>query len=176
MSLKGVISIAGVPGLYKVLAQTKSGFIVESIADQKRMPVSSTQKISMLDDISIFTTTDDLPLKDVLLKLKEFSETNDIIDAKAEPAQLREFFKKIIPDFDSERVYPSDIKKMITWFHLIKDFVAVEDETETEESDNAQDSVESTEAENALPEETTEAVIDEPSPKVAKPRKKKEPK
>ncbi|MDQ3052158.1 MAG: DUF5606 domain-containing protein [Bacteroidota bacterium] len=135
MSLKGIISISGVPGLYKVLAQTKSGFIVESLNDKKRMPVASTQRISMLEDISVFTNADDLPLKEVMLKL---IEQDELIDAKAEPAQLREFFLTVVPDYDAERVYPSDIKKIINWFHLVKDFVAVEDEPEAKDSEESE--------------------------------------
>jgi hypothetical protein len=130
MSLKGIISISGVPGLYKVLAQTKSGFIVESLNDKKRMPVASTQRISMLSDISVFTTTDDLPLRDVMMKLLEHVEKHDLADPKADPDKLRKFFKTVVPDYDSERVYPSDIKKILTWFQLVKDVVAIEDEPE----------------------------------------------
>lgn len=130
MSLKGIISISGQPGLYKVLAQTKSGFIVESLSDKKRMPVASTQRISMLDDISVFTNADDLPLKDVMMKLIEHAEKNQLIDAKSEPAKLHDFFKTVVPEYDAERVYPSDIKKIINWFKLVKDIVAIEDEPE----------------------------------------------
>lgn len=135
MSLKGIISISGMPGLYKVLAQTKSGFIVESLADKKRMPVSSTQRISMLDDISVFTNADDLPLKEVMLKLIEHAEKNQLVDAKSDPAHLRKFFETVVPEYDAERVYPSDIKKIINWFYLVKDFVAVEDEPEGKHED-----------------------------------------
>jgi hypothetical protein len=130
MSLKGIISISGMPGLYKVLAQTKSGFIVEALSDKKRMPIASTQRISMLEDISVFTTADELPLKEVMLKLIEHAEKNQMADPKSEPAQLRDFFKNIVPDYDAERVYPSDIKKIINWFQLVKDIVAIEDEPE----------------------------------------------
>jgi|SRR5688572_17093434 len=141
MSLKGIISISGVPGLYKVLAQTKSGFIVESLNDKKRMPVASTQRISMLSDISVFTTTDDLPLRDVMMKLLEHVEKNELIDPKADPDKLRKFFKGVVPDYDADRVYPSDIKKIITWFHLVKDVVAIDDEPEevTEEPSTEQE-------------------------------------
>jgi Domain of unknown function (DUF5606) len=128
MGLKGIISISGMPGLYKVLAQSKSGFIVEGLHDRKRLPVSSTQRISMLEDISVFTTTDDLPLKDVMNRLKEFAESGTIVDPKTDPAKLKDFFKKVIPEFDEERVYPSDIKKIINWYGLVKDVLDIEDE------------------------------------------------
>ena len=190
MSLKGIISISGMPGLYKVLAQSKSGFIVESLSDKKRLPVASTQRISMLDDISVFTNTEDLPLKDVLMKMKEYSGTGQLADPKESPDKLKSFFLQIVPDFDSERVYASDIKKMINWFHLVKDIVDIEDETETETvAEEKKESTEATEpavtknAEEKAPKkkravksadkDETETVAAE-TPKVAKPRKKKE--
>ncbi len=166
MSLKGIISISGMSGLYKVLAQTKSGFIVESLSDKKRMPVASTQRISMLEDISVFTNADDLPLKEVMLKLLE---QGDLIDAKSEPAQLRDFFQTVVPDYDSERVYPSDIKKIINWFHLVKDFVAVEDEPEVKEDETS---------EAATEEESKETTPAKPTAKEkspAAPKKKAKP-
>jgi hypothetical protein len=128
MGLKGIISISGMPGLYKVLAQSKSGFIVEGLHDRKRLPVSSTQRISMLEDISVFTTTDDLPLKDVMNRLKEFAASGTIADPKTDPDKLKDFFKQVIPEFDEDRVYASDIKKIITWYGLIKDILDIEDE------------------------------------------------
>lgn len=127
MSLKGIIAVTGMPGLYKVLTQTKTGFIVESLTDQKRLPVSATQRVSMLEEISVYTTTGDMPLTEVLLKMKEYGATSDIADAKADPGLLKEFMGKVIPEFDSERVYASDIRKMILWFHLVKDFLDKEE-------------------------------------------------
>jgi hypothetical protein len=135
MGLKGILSISGMPGLYKVLAQTKSGFIVESLGDKKRMPVSSTQRISMLEDISVYSTHDDIPLKEVLMKMKVHVQDNPLIDPKADPVKLRTFFKTVVPDYDEGRVYPSDIKKMISWFHLVKDFVDQPDETGENETE-----------------------------------------
>jgi hypothetical protein len=159
MGLKGIISVSGLPGLYKVLAQSKTGFIVESLADQKRMPVSSTQKISKLEDISVYTTTDDMPLKEVLLKIKERAASGKIVDSKAEPDKLRAFFKEMIPEFDEERVYPSDMKKMINWFHLVKDIVDVEDEKDEEKEE--------------APEKQPEDTVMAETPEVAEPVKKK---
>ncbi|HMT28215.1 MAG TPA: DUF5606 domain-containing protein [Bacteroidia bacterium] len=187
MSLKGIISISGMPGLFKVLAQSKSGFIVESLVDKKRMPIASTQRISMLQDITVFTTTDDLPLTDVLLKMITFAENNPIIDSKSEPARLKEFFGKVVPEFDAEKVYPSDIKKIINWFHLVKDFVAIEDEPEpAKESTSPEVEAVAAPAENqeekapkkkksakatSADKDATTTDTDKPAPK---PRKKKE--
>ena len=102
-------------GLYKVLTQTKSGFIVESLEDRKRLPVSGTQQISMLEDISIFTISDDIPLKEVFLKMRSMEPDVPVVGAKSPGDELRDYFRKVLPDFDEDRVYTSDIKKIITW-------------------------------------------------------------
>lgn len=127
MSLKGIMAVSGMSGLYKVVAQTKSGFIVESMADKKKSIVQSTQKISMLDDISVYTTDEDKPLNEVLWAMKEKSGDLLPVNSKSEPTELREYFKTIVPDFDSERVYASDIKKIISWYSLLKDIVTKEE-------------------------------------------------
>jgi len=123
MELKDVISISGMSGLYKVVAQSKSGFIVESIADGKRSPVSSAQRISTLGDISIFTTKDELPLREVFLKIKQTDGGKVSVSSKAGNDELKKYFKNIVPDFDEQKVYPSDIKKVVTWYELLQDKV-----------------------------------------------------
>lgn len=128
MGLKGIIAVSGMPGLYKVIAQNKSGFIVESLTDKKRQPISATQRISMLDDITVYMEEDDITLKDVFLKLMEYAEKNALPDPKGDEKKLRAVFGEAVPGFDSERVYNSDIKKMFAWFHMVKDFVALPDE------------------------------------------------
>lgn len=119
MNLTGIIYIAGMSGLFKVIAQTKNGFVVESLIDQKRMPISSSQRVSSLEDISIFTKGENMPLADVLTKIKENSAT--LIDTKSDSKTLRSYFKTIVPDYDEEKVYDSDIKKLLTWYSLLKD-------------------------------------------------------
>lgn len=139
MSLKGIMSITGMGGLFKLVAQTKTGFVVESLTDKKRYPVSASQKISMLDDISVFTKGGDMPLKEVLLKIKEKETEAMALDPKGSAETLKIFFKSVVPDFDEEKVYASDIKKMVTWFQLIKDLVGVEEpvDAKTEEAEAA---------------------------------------
>ena len=135
MELKDVISISGMSGLYKVVAQSKSGFIVESIADGRRSPVSSTQKISTLGDISIFTTKDELPLREVFLKIKQADGEKPAVSSKAGHDDLKKYFKNIVPDFDEQKVDPSDIKKVVAWYELLHDkvdFTKVESEGENE--------------------------------------------
>jgi hypothetical protein len=123
MELKDVISISGMSGLYTIVAQSKSGFIVESIGDGKRSPVSSAQRISTLGDISIFTNKDEVPLREVFLKIRETNGEKLPVDHKSGNDALRDFFKTIVPGFDEERVYTSDIKKVVAWYELLKDKV-----------------------------------------------------
>ena len=111
-------------GLFKMLAQMRNGgFVVESLADGRRVPVSSTQRIIMLSDISVFTVEDDIPLREVFLKMKEKEKVASSVDAKSDPYELKDTLKKILPDFDEERVHASDIRKMFVWFNLLKDKV-----------------------------------------------------
>lgn len=121
MDFKGIIAVGGMSGLYKIISQTKTGFIVESLVDQKKSIVHSTQKVIALNDISVYTTSEEKPLKDVLLLMKEKESIS--VNPKSEPEELKKYFRTIVPDFDEQRVYVSDIKKIISWFHLLKDIL-----------------------------------------------------
>lgn len=127
MELKDVISVSGMSGLYKVVAQSKNGLIVESLVDEKRLPVSASQRVSSLVDIAVYTKTEEMPLRDVMKKIQETDGAKLSVDPKADPNALKAFFKKIVPDFDEDRVYVSDIKKILTWYELLNgkiDFTA----------------------------------------------------
>lgn len=142
MSLSKIISIPGMSGLFKMVAQLRNGgYVVESFMDQKRIPVSATQRIVMLQDISVYTTSGELPLNDVLLKMKEHNELCSQITAQSEPALLRSTLKKIMPEFDDDRVHDSDIRKMFNWYVLLKDQiekeVLPEDNSNTTQEENA---------------------------------------
>ncbi len=137
-SLKGIMSISGMGGLYKIKATTKSGYIVESLIDNKKIPVSANQRVSMLDDITVFTQDGDIPLKRVLKNLQEKEKEGKTYDAKADNDQLKKSFTEVQPDFDQDRVYASDIKKIFSWYMLLKDNYTFEEEekeisTEVEE-------------------------------------------
>ncbi|MBW6482954.1 MAG: DUF5606 domain-containing protein [Vicingaceae bacterium] len=118
MDLKSIISITGKPGLHKVISQTKNGLIAESIEDGKRFPVYASEKVSTIEDISIYTTSEDVPLTDVYEKLFKKTEGKTAIDHKSKPEELKKFIKQVV-DFDEERVYNSDLKKMIQWFNIL---------------------------------------------------------
>ncbi len=119
MNLSGIISISGKPGLYKVIAQGKHNIIVESLIDQKRSPAYSTDRISSLEDISIYTTEEDAPLKNILVSIYEKEKGKNCPSHKDDLKVLTQYLKEILPNYDDERVYPSDIKKIFQWYNLL---------------------------------------------------------
>ncbi len=119
MNLTGIISISGKPGLYRVVAQGNNNVIVESLEDGKRFPAHSNNKISALDDISIYTYEEDVPLKDVFASIYEKEKGGAAISHKESAAKLVEYMTKVLPKYDQERVYSSDIKKLFQWYNLL---------------------------------------------------------
>ena len=121
MELKEIFSINGMGGLYKVASQTRSGFIMESLADGKKNPVGTNHRVSSLADISVFTTSGDIPLAEVLKTIHQKTSGNISVDLKADNDTLKNYFKTLIENYDEQRVYASDIKKMLSWYLLLKD-------------------------------------------------------
>lgn len=140
MSLEKTIAIAGKPGLYKLVAQTRAGFVAESLIDKKRLSVSLQQNVSVLSEIAIYTLTEEVPLKEVFLKIKEKENgAQTSVSAKESKDKLEEYFFNVLPDYDEDRVYLSDIKKVIQWYNLLQkhnmldDLIEVAEETSNEE-------------------------------------------
>lgn len=123
MKLKEILTVPGMSGLFKMIATTKTGFIVESLTDGKRMPVSSTQRVSGLGDIFIYRNDEEMPLADVFLKIKETDGDKLTVNPKGTDDELKKYFKKIVPDFDEGKVHASHIKKMLSWYEILKDKV-----------------------------------------------------
>src|ERR1700748_1541113 len=121
MNLQGVVAVSGKPGLWRALAQNKTGYILESLDAQKTKLVAnlSTAKLASLHEITIFGEVDDIKLSDVFEKMKT---ANNIPDAKADGKVLRTFFREVAPDHDEEKVYASDMKKIVNWYQILKDF------------------------------------------------------
>ena len=119
--LKGILAISGQPGLFKVLSEGKNGVIVESLLTGKKQTVFASAKMSTLEDISIYTTSEDFPLKQVFKKISDLENGGQSIQTNARPEDLKKYFEKILPDFDKERVYVSDIKKVLTWYNILRD-------------------------------------------------------
>lgn len=123
MKLKEILTVPGMSGLFKMIATTKTGFIVESLTDGKRMPVSSTQRVSGLGDIFIYRNDEEMPLAEVFLKIKETDGDKLTVNPKGTDDELKKYFKKIVPDFDEGKVHASHIKKMLSWYEILKDKV-----------------------------------------------------
>ncbi len=119
MELKGILAISGKPGLYKMLSQSKNSIIVEGLDDKKRFPVYAAHQISALEEISIYTETDDVALADVFKGLYEAVNGEAAISHKSSRNELEALFAKALPDYDRDRVYVSDIKKVIQWYNIL---------------------------------------------------------
>lgn len=116
--LKDILSIAGQSGLYRMVSQAKNGIIVESLTDGKRMPAYATSRISALEDISIYTEEGDIHLTEVFISI---FEKNAWVNPKTDSNALKAAFKVVVPDYDAQRVYASDIKKVFAWYKLLND-------------------------------------------------------
>ncbi|MEL4308713.1 DUF5606 family protein [Joostella sp. CR20] len=139
MGLDKILAISGKPGLYELKAQTRSGFVAESLLDGKKISVGLRNNVSLLSEIAIYTLTEEVPLREVFNKIKEKeSGAKTSISHKESKIKLEEYFFEVLPDYDEDKVYPSDIKKVIQWYNLlvdkeITDFDAPETEATNEE-------------------------------------------
>ena len=139
MDLTKILSISGKPGLYKMVGETKSGLIVESLEDNKKSPVFSHEQISSLKEISIYTETDSVSLKEVLKKLKELQRDKPVDNPKkASSDTLKGLFVQVVPDYDIDAVYVSDMKKVFNWYNLLlkNNLLNFTEEDEAEEDNN----------------------------------------
>jgi hypothetical protein len=119
MSLKGILAISGQSGLFRVLSEGKNSVIVESLLTGKKTTVYSNAKMSALEDIAIYTSGEDVPLKQVLKKIAEKENEGPAISVKSPSGDIIKYFADILPEYDRERVYFSDIKKIISWYNLL---------------------------------------------------------
>lgn len=144
MNLTGIVAVSGKPGLHKLIGQNKSGYILESLDDQKNKTIVnvSTAKLASLEDITVYGEDEDLRLKDIFAKM---SDAKNVPGAKADGKVLRTFFFEVAPDHDEQKVYSSDIKKIVSWFHILKDMPLfseaepVADEAKTEKAEVKKD-------------------------------------
>src|SRR5690606_22212016 len=122
MALDKILSIGGKPGLYKLLTQTRTGFVGESLLDGKRLTVGLRNNVSVLSEIAIYTLEEEVPLREVFQKIKEMEGGQKTsVNHKADKLELEEYFFEILPNYDEDRVYPSDIKKIIQWYNILVD-------------------------------------------------------
>lgn len=140
--LKGILAVSGQQGLFKHVADSKNSIIVESLDTGKRMPVYASSKISALEDIAIYTESADVPLKDVFKAINEKEEGGEALSPKSSATELKKYFEEVLPEYDKDRVYVSDIKKVLLWYNLLheKSMLDFTEEVETEsEEENIKD-------------------------------------
>jgi len=136
MDLSKILSISGRPGLYRLVGEAKNNIVVESLIDGKRAPAFSHERISSLHEISIYTTDEDMPLVDVFKKIFELQEGKPLADPKKMSSnELKALMTQAVPDYDSDAVYVSDIKKIFSWYNFLldKDLLEFTDEGKSEE-------------------------------------------
>lgn len=119
MELKEILAISGQPGLYRYVAQSTRGVIVESLLDGRRMNAASNAKVSSLTEISMFTEGDDIPLAEVFTKIFAHTDGKQAISPKETPEKLKAAFADVLPEYDRERVHVSDIKKCFAWYNIL---------------------------------------------------------
>ena len=139
MKFKEIATVSGKAGLYKILKPTRGGVILESMDEKKtKLVVGANQRVSILGEISIYTMTEEgaTPLEDVMIKIEKEFQGDIGLDATADADELNAFLKHVLPDFDENKVYPSDIKKLVSWYKIIREQApeVLEEQNEEESS------------------------------------------
>lgn len=133
MSLDKILSIGGKPGLFKLITQTRAGFVAESLIDGKKITVGFKNNVSVLSEIAIYTLDEEVPLREVFFKIQEKENGGKTpVNHKDDKLKLEEYFFEILPNFDEDRVYASDIKKVIQWYNMLQE-QGISDFSEKEE-------------------------------------------
>lgn len=140
MGLNTILAISGKPGLFKLLTQTRGGFVAQSLLDNKKISVNAQSNVSVLSEIAVYTLTEELPLNEVFKKIRE-KENGGLTSVahKASKDELEEYFFSILSDYDEDRVYASDIKKIIQWYNLLhkNELLNLIEEEASEKEDNS---------------------------------------
>ena len=164
MDLKEIMSVSGQSGLFRYVSQGRNGIIVESFTDKKRTFVSANQKVSSLGDIAIFTDGEEVPLHDVLKKIHELEPGIPVPGPKSSPDVLKKFMEKVLPAYDRERVYVSDIKKLASWYNTLLELKLLSFEEETKpEVEQTVGVPDKTEGENKVKTKPAAAKIKKPA-------------
>ena len=128
MNIEKILAISGKPGLYELKIQTRTGFVAESLLDGKKITVNMKANVSLLSEISIYTYEAEKPLAEILNSIAKKEKNGPAISHKEDAATMAAYFKEILPDYDEERVYGSDIKKVLNWYNLLQSKGMVKDE------------------------------------------------
>jgi hypothetical protein len=119
MELRQIVNISGKPGLFQVISASRTGFIVEALETRQRLPVSASAKVAALQDISIYTQEDAIALSEVFRRMKADEANIPVVDKATSDAAVKQAFQTIVPDYDTERVYVSDMRKVFRWFQIL---------------------------------------------------------
>jgi hypothetical protein len=149
MDLSKIMAISGKPGLFKSIAHTKNGIVVESLLDGKRFTAFVHERVSSLEEISVFTSGEDMSIKEVLKRIFNKEQGQKAIDTKSDQKALLAYFEELVPEYDKERVYASDIKKVLSWYNILQekemlDFTEEEKKEEETKEDSAEKKEETT--------------------------------
>lgn len=120
MNVEKILAISGKPGLYELKLQTRSGFVAESLMDGKKITVGMRSNVSLLSEISMYTYSEEKPLADIMRAIAVKENEGQAISHKEDNAALIAYFASVVPDYDQDRVYPSDIKKVINWYNILQ--------------------------------------------------------
>lgn len=168
MNLEKIMAISGKPGLYELKLQTRTGFVAESLVDGKKITVGLRNNVSLLSEISMYTHTEEKPLVEVMRNIAKKENNGPALSHKEDNAQLLAYFKEVLPDYDEDRVYPSDIKKVLNWYNVLqaKGLASSEDPNAEEEVKEAKPKAKK--AEKAETAEGEEAAEKKPAKKAKK--------
>lgn len=164
IDLTGIIAISGQPGLYKVVAQSKNGIIVEALADKKRTSISSTAKVSSLEDISMFTTGEDKPVAEIMKSIFDKEKGGVAVDAKSDDKTITTYFASILPEYDKDRVYVSNMRKLFSWYNILQATGNLKERSEEKAEENTEKKVTAPTIQKAAAKKTT---IKEPKAKTS---------
>ena len=148
--LSTIVSVSGRSGLYKLISTSKPFSVVESLADGKRLPVNVQEKMINLNDVSIYSESGDVPLREIFRKMKEKEQGAQVaLGSKSSGSLLFSYLKDVLPDYDAERVYASDVKKLIAWYNiLVEHNIDLEEKTETNTTEETEKTEDTKEEEN----------------------------
>jgi hypothetical protein len=154
MKLKDILAISGKSGLYRFVSQARNGIIVESFDDKTRIAIPASTKVSALEDIAIFTASEEIPLAEVFRKIFRKEDGKQALSHKSSPEELKKYFETILPEYDRERVYISDIKKVVQWYNSLSALNLIDLEEEKEETEQKDQPADKKENEKITDKET----------------------
>lgn len=141
MSLEKILAISGKPGLYELKIQTRSGFLAESLSDGKKLNVGLQSNVSLLSEISVYTYEGEKPLAEILKAIAEKEDNKEAISHKEDKEKLEAYFAEVVPSYDADRVYASDIKKIINWYNMLVAKGLVSKEMEIKQKGQGQEEI-----------------------------------